>query len=202
MRTTAAFRFLVFLFLVTPAGTMAADELAGECNDCHGDGGVSRWDDVPTIAGLDAFSAADALYAYRDKARPCISSAWRQGDTSRPETDMCAATANLSDEDLEALAEHYAELDFVAAKQDFDAALAEKGKSKHAASCDRCHSEGGSNPEDEAGILAGQWMGYLKRAFAEYRSGEREQLDKMKEEMDKLSDDDVTALLHYYASQQ
>jgi len=202
MRTTAGFRVLVFLFLVTPAGTMAADELAGECNDCHGDGGVSHWDDVPTIAGLDAFSASDALYSYRDKARPCISSAWRQGDTSRPETDMCAETANLSDDDVEALAEHYAKLDFVPAKQDFDAALAEKGKSKHAASCDRCHSEAGSNPEDEASILAGQWRGYLKRAFAEYRSGEREQLDKMKEEMDKLSDDDVTALLHYYASQQ
>jgi len=202
MNRVASFPALVFFCLAAPAAVRAADELAAQCNDCHGDGGVSSWDDVPTIAGLDAFSASDALFSYRDKARPCVSSAWRQGDTSRPATDMCAETAKLSDDDIDALAEHYAKLDFVPAKQDFDAALAEKGKSKHAASCERCHSEGGSNLEDEASILAGQRMGYLKGAIAEYRSGEREQPDKMKEEMDKLSDDDVTALLHYYASQQ
>ncbi len=202
MNRVACFPALVIFCLAAPATVMAQDQLATQCNDCHGDGGVSSWDDVPTIAGLDAFSASDALFSYRDKARPCISSAWRQGDTSRPATDMCAETANLSDDDIDALAEHYAKLDFVPAKQEFDATLAEKGKALHAASCDRCHSEGGSNPEDEASILAGQWMGYLKRTIAEYRAGEREQLDKMKEEMDKLSDDDVTALLHYYASQQ
>ena len=202
MNRFSGFPALVFFCLAAPAAVMAADELAAECNDCHGDAGVSRWEDVPIIAGLDAFSAADALYAYRDKARPCVSSAWRQGDTSRPETDMCEETAELSDDDIEALAEHYAGLEFVPAKQAFDAALAEKGKAIHAAGCDRCHSDGGSNTEDEASILAGQWMGYLERAFTEYRSGEREQLDKMKAEMDKLSDDDATALLHYYASQQ
>jgi sulfide dehydrogenase cytochrome subunit len=202
MKVAANLRALVFLYLVTPMAAMAVDELVAECDDCHGDGGVSQWDDVPTIAGIDAFSGSDALYAYRDKARPCTSSAWRQGDTSRPATDMCAETADLSDEDIEALAEHYAGLEFVPAKQDFDAALAEKGKALHAAGCDSCHSEGGSNPEDEASILAGQWMAYLEQAFAEYRSGGREQLDKMKEEIDKLSDDDVKALLHYYASQQ
>jgi sulfide dehydrogenase cytochrome subunit len=201
MNQAATLCTLIITFLALPLAH-AADEKAAECNDCHGDGGVSRWNDVPTIAGLDAFSSADAMFAYRDKARPCVSSEWRQGDTSRPATDMCAETAEMSDDDIEALAEHYAALDFVPAKQEFDAALAEKGKALHDAGCDRCHSEGGSNPEDEASILAGQWMAYLEQAFAEYRSGEREQLDKMKEEMDKLSDDDVKALLHYYASQQ
>jgi cytochrome subunit of sulfide dehydrogenase len=202
MIKAARFPALAIFSLVLPLAAVAAPELAAECNDCHGDNGVSRWDDVPTIAGVDAFSGSEALYAYRDKARPCTKSEWRQGDTSRPASDMCAETADLSDDDIEALAEHYAGLEFIPAKQEFDAALAAKGMEIHAASCDRCHSEGGSNPEDEAGILAGQWMGYLKTAFSEYRSGEREQLDKMKEEIDKLSDDDVSALVNYYASQQ
>jgi len=83
-----------------------------------------------------------------------------------------------------------------------DASLAEAGKAIHQRECDRCHSDGGSNPEDEAGILAGQWMDYLQLSFAEYKSGEREQPKKMKEKMDTLSADDEKALLHFYGSQQ
>jgi len=66
----------------------------------------------------------------------------------------------------------------------------------------QCHSEGGGNPEDEAGILAGMWMGYLETTMAQYASGDREQDKKMGEKMAELSDADVTALVHYYASQQ
>lgn len=180
----------------------AIDDIVAECNDCHGDNGVSQWADMPTIAGIDAFTGSEALYIYRDGDRPCMETKFRQGDLSRPATDMCTEAAKLSDDEIEALAEHYAALPFVPADQEFDAALAEKGKAIHMDGCERCHSDGGSNAEDEASILAGQWMGYLKSSFDEYASGEREQLDKMKEEMDKLSADDVTALLHYYASQQ
>jgi len=83
-----------------------------------------------------------------------------------------------------------------------DASVAEAGKAIHPREGDRCHSDGGSNPEDEAGILAGQWMDYLQLSFAEYKSGEREQPKKMKEKMDTLSADDEKALLHFYGSQQ
>ena len=115
---------------------------------------------------------------------------------------MCDVAADLSDDDIESLAEHYSGLKFVAAKQEFDAALAAKGAEIHKSECDRCHSDGGSNADDEASILAGQWMGYLRTSFAQYASGERPQDNKMKEKMDPLSADDVEALLHYYASQQ
>ena len=82
------------------------------------------------------------------------------------------------------------------------AGLATAGAAVHNEHCDRCHSDAGMNVDDEAGMLGGQWMGYLETTFAEYAAGEREQPNKMKEKMDLLSDDDVTALLHYYASQQ
>jgi len=186
------------------SAAMAADldAMVENCNGCHGDDGVSQWTDVPTIAGIDAFVHSDALYIFRDEARPCTESEYRQGDTSRPATTMCAVTADMSDDDIEAVAEYYAGLPFVPAKQEFDAALAEAGKAVHDAECDRCHSEGGSNVEDEASILAGQWMGYLEDTFAEYRAGERDQPKKMEEKLNALSDDDVKALVHYYASQQ
>ena len=190
-------------------GLFASASMAGDleaavenCNGCHGDNGVSQWTDVPTIAGVPEFVHADALYIFRDEARPCTESKYRQGDTSRAATTMCAVAADLSDEMIDELAAHYAALPFGAAKQEFDAGLAAAGKAVHEAECDRCHSEGGSNPEDEAGILAGQWMGYLEDTFAEYSTGEREQPKKMEEKLNALSADDVKALVHYYASQQ
>jgi sulfide dehydrogenase cytochrome subunit len=190
------------LALFSSASASDIDALMKQCNDCHGDNGVSQSGDVPTIAGIDAFGIADGLFMYRDEERPCAESEYRQGDTSRAATTMCAISADLSDDDIEALGDAYAELAFVAAAQDFDAALAEAGAAVHEQQCDKCHSEGGSNVDDEASILAGQWMPYLESAFASYASGDRPQDKKMKEKMEALSADDVTALIHYYASQQ
>lgn len=196
--------FFIALCLVfaLPAGAEDADAIIASCADCHGENGVSQWDDVPTIAGIDSFVGSEALYIYRDNARPCAPSKYRQGDTSRPPATMCDIVSGFSDELIEEIAEHFSALPFVPAKQDFDASLVASGKAIHDEGCERCHSAGGSNADDEAGILAGQWSGYLRSTFAEYASGEREQLDKMKEAMDQLSDADTEALIAYYASQQ
>ena len=115
---------------------------------------------------------------------------------------MCAVTAELSEDDIDALAAAYAEKGWTKAKQDFDAALAEAGKAIHDAECDRCHSEAGTNPEDEASMLGGQQMGYLRNMFAQYKDGTREQPSKMQEKVDALSDDDIEALVNYYGSIQ
>ena len=197
--------FLVLSMVFVQTGTVSAAELDAmieTCNGCHGDDGVSQWNDMPTIAGIDEFAHSEALYVYRDEARPCAESAFRQGDTSRPATTMCAVVRDMTDEDIEAIAAHYAALPFVPAEQEFDAALAAAGEAIHARGCDRCHSDGGSNPDDSASILAGQWMGYLETTFADYAAGERDQPAAMKVQLDELSADDVRALLHYYASQQ
>lgn len=194
--------FVSLHFIAWPVLADDLDMTIQACNECHGENGVSQWDDMPTIGGMDAFTQADALYVYRDQERTCAESAYRLGDTDRAPTTMCATTADLSDDDIEAIAEHYAALTFVPAVQDFDAALAGAGAAIHKQECDRCHSEGGSSAEDEAGILAGQWMGYLRLAFAQYAADERPQDKKMREKMEPLSADDIEALVHYYASQQ
>ena len=193
---------LLLLILATTASSQDLDSMIGNCNGCHGDDGVSQWDDMPTIAGIDAFTHSDALYIYRDGERACAESDYRVGDTSRAPTTMCEVAGTMSDDDIEAIAEYYAGLEFVPAAQEFDAALAEQGAAIHKKECDRCHSDGGANADDEAGILAGQWMGYMRTAFAQYASGDRPQDKKMKEKMDPLTADDVEALLNYYASQQ
>ena len=200
---------IISIAISTTLGLFASAVMAGDlesvvadCNGCHGDDGVSQWTDVPTIAGVPEFVHSDALYIFRDEARPCSESQYKQGDTSKPATTMCAVVADLSDDMIDEIAAYYAGLPFVAAKQDFDAALAEAGKAVHEGNCDKCHSDGGANPEDEAGILAGNMMGYLEAQLADYRAGEREQPKKMEEKVSALTDDDVKALVNYYASQQ
>jgi len=190
--------------LVLAATTAAADveSMMEDCNGCHGPGGVSESSDVPTIAGFPEFVHVDALYVYQDEARPCAESAYRHGDTGRPATTMCAIAAALSEDDIDAIANAYAGLDYVKAEQDFDAGLADAGKALHEEQCDRCHSEAGTNPDDEAGLLGGQMMGYLATTFAQFSDGSREQPKKMKEKFDALSAEDKTALLNYYGSIQ
>lgn len=184
-----------------PSASALEQNLIERCDGCHGKDGVSERTEVPTIAGMSAFVHEGALYWYRDEERPCGEAVeYLQGE--RPAEDMCEAAAGLSDEQVEALAEHYAALPFVPADQPFDAAKADKGKKIHDRDCARCHTAGGSDPEDDAGILAGQWMGYLRDQFRYYAEGNREQPEKMKEKMDPLSETDTEALLHYYASQQ
>ena len=203
MRTNRICAAIVLLPWLSSASWAAdLDAIVDDCNGCHGADGVSQWDDMPTIAGVPEYVHSDALYIYLEGGRPCADSDYRQGDTSRPATNMCDVVAELSEDTIDAIAAYYADLPFVAAQQEFDADLAAAGKAVHDTQCDRCHSEGGTNPDDEAGIIGGQWMGYLKTTFAEYAAGEREQPKKMQEKMDVLSADDVTALLHYYASQQ
>lgn len=182
------------------AGTAVADvdAVLKTCESCHGEGSLEAGSDMPAIAGLSEFYHADQLYFYRDEERPCADATSAGGET----TNMCAVAADLGDDQIDDIAAHYAALPFVAVKQDFDATLAAAGNEIHDRDCAMCHSDGGSNAGDDSGILAGQSMGYLKMTFAEYRAGERAQPDPMKKKLDVLSDDDVKALLNYYASQQ
>ena len=197
------FGTFVLGILLAP-GAVAADiaTLTRQCQDCHGENGVSQWDDVPTIAGISAPVHGDYLLAYQEKSRPCHPSKYRLGDTTRAETDMCAIAAKLSAADVEAIAAHFAAKPFVAAKQPFDAAKAAAGKALHARDCAKCHANGGRDPDDDGSILGGQHLKYLQQALADLRSGERVATKKMGEKLSKWTDAEAEAVAHYYASLQ
>lgn len=184
------------------AGTAFADvaTLVKDCEGCHGTNGASQWTDMPTIAGISKTVHADYLTAYQNKERPCTKSKFRQGDTKRPETDMCAVTAKLSEADIQGLAAHFAAKPFVAAKQAVDAAKATAGAAIHKKDCEKCHTEGGKVADDDASILTGQQLGYLKKAMEEFNSGKRPQEKNMKKKMDALKPADLEALANFYAS--
>jgi sulfide dehydrogenase cytochrome subunit len=194
---------LVGLLLLVPSARADVSSVARECDQCHGTDGVSSESDVPTIAGMSAFVLEDYLLTYRDEARPCPETKYRDGDTDRPATSMCEIADQLAKDEVTAISEFYAAKPFVAATQEFDAGKASAGASIHRRDCEKCHTDNASNPEDDAGIMAGQWMPYLQQVFEDYSSGEREMVeDKMREKFDKLSAEQIDELIHFYGSLQ
>jgi len=184
------------------AGAADIAKLSAHCDDCHGKDGASTESKIPIIGGYSATYISDSLAAYADKSRPCEEIKYPAGEHKGETTTMCEVAKNLSEEETSQIAEHYESKPFVRAKQSFDAELANVGKGIHALHCKKCHEDGGSSPDDDAGILAGQWMPYLEEQFEEYAEGKRPMPKKMKPKMDKLSPDDVKALVQYYGSFQ
>jgi sulfide dehydrogenase cytochrome subunit len=190
------------ILLCSPAGAEVTD-ITHQCDECHGADGVSTESDVPSIAGVSSFIIEAYMFEYRDAVRPCRESKYRSGDTERSATDMCTIAKELSEDEIPEIAEYYSSKEFVAATQDFDAEKAAVGAKIHRRDCEKCHSDGGSYADDDAGILAGQWMPYLEEVFADYATGERDMMeDKMKQKTDTLDADSISALIHYYASMQ
>jgi sulfide dehydrogenase cytochrome subunit len=191
------------LLSLTLAGeTWAADaaKLAESCADCHEKDGVSHDMDVPTIGGMSAPYLVDTLTAYKNKERPCPEAKYKAGAKKGTKTDMCQTTKDLAEGDIKKLADYYAGKKFVHAVQNADPVLAKKGKAIHEQSCEKCHTEGGTVASDDGGILAGQWMPYLREQFKDYSAGKRPMAKKMKPKFEKLQQADLDALINYYGS--
>jgi sulfide dehydrogenase cytochrome subunit len=189
------------LLLLLASASAQAGPVADHCEKCHGKDGISADSGMPSIAGFSKEYLVETMQAYREKSRPCakVSPPSKPKD---PAEDMCKIASNLSESDIESVAEVYTAKPYKPARQKFDAAKAATGKKVHEAHCEKCHSENGSVADDDAGILAGQQMGYLRATLKDFREGKRPQEKKMKEKMDKLGEVELEALTHYYGSLQ
>jgi len=197
---SAAAAVLALLPIAVLAGVPDSKVVEG-CQDCHGANGVTTAQDVPTIAGISAVVQSDALKAYKAKSRPCPKVNYKRGDTQR-EGDMCSVAKDLSDAQIADLAAYFAGKPYARMKQPTDVAKAPTGKAIHARDCNKCHSAGGSDPADDAGILAGQPLAWMKGTLAAFRKGDIDQPKKMKDVTAKLSDADIESLAQFYASEQ
>jgi sulfide dehydrogenase cytochrome subunit len=193
-------RIILGGLLVSAAAVADVGPLLENCAACHGKDGASTETDVPIIGGYSAKYLTDSLTNYKNKARPCPEVKFRAGAQKGQSGDMCSIAAKLSDADVTAIADALSKKPFVRAKQTADAAKAEHGKQLHSAACAKCHEDGGSSADDDAGILAGQWMAYIRHTFEEFKSGKRPIPKKMKPKFDELKPDDIEALVNYYGS--
>lgn len=164
------------------------DVLARTCNGCHGVGGVSVSGPMPSIGGLPK------EYLKR------VMKQWKYGERSAITMDRIVK--GFSDDQLDALAEHFAQQPWVPSPQPAAAAVLEKGKSAVSSDCRDCHGLTGNDPDVDAPKINGQWAKYMELELMKYRSGEFKMPHrKMKQAARNMKPDEGSATARYFGAQ-
>jgi sulfide dehydrogenase cytochrome subunit len=191
VRRTAKYALLLgglALSSIATAGGMASGAMLGNtCAGCHGTNGYSVGPASPSIAGLNEEYFIEKMKAYQEGRHHS--------------TIMGRIAKGYTEDEVVALAKHFGANPYKLVTQNFDADMAKKGAKVHKKNCEKCHEEDG-RLGDEAGKLAGQWLPYLQFTMDDFRSGHSEMPRKMKSKVEKLSDEDIAEVLHFYASQK
>ena len=195
---------LAGVLLALAAAAHAADgvQVYEQCAACHGKNGASTESAIPIIGGYSSKYILESLRAFKKKIRACSETQFPSGPKKGTKTDMCRIANDLNDADAEAVARHLAAQRFVRAKQPFDAAKAKRGEPVYKLRCQKCHEDNGAAADEDNGILAGQWMGYVRDQLVAFRTGKRPIDDKMKQRLDRVNKEEEEFLVHFFASQQ
>ena len=170
-------------------GVRSPSMLANTCAGCHGTDGASAGEMMPIIGGMEKEFMQTVLMEFKSG--------------ERDSTIMGRIAKGYSDNELKASASYLAAKPWVSSPVKADPKLAAKGKKIHENQCKTCHEDGGRVQEDEAPRLAGQWpdytLHYLKDCHAK---GRRCQPRKMGKRVMELSQEELQAMAHYYASEK
>ncbi len=171
----------------------AADIAAGRakaelCVGCHGEGGISQMENVPSLAAQpDLFIQWQLVF-------------FRAG--TRKSEQMQPIVAELNNEDIRNLGAYYASLAPPnTPKPDDDPDLSAKGAQAAAGRrCAACHTDTYAGTKAVARI-AGQREEYLVKALRDYKTGVRAGGARaaMAEVAFPLSEEEIEALAHYLA---
>jgi cytochrome subunit of sulfide dehydrogenase len=166
--------------------------MANTCAGCHGPNGVSHGPATPSIAGMSADYFKESMNAYKDG--------------TRPSTIMMRIAKGYSEEEITQMAAYFSAQKFISAPQETDAKMVSMGQKIHTKYCEKCHSEGGSLKEDDAGILAGQWRPYLTYNLHDFIAGGREAPKKMAKKLEEMhakhGETGVAQLIEFYSAQE
>jgi len=179
---------LVLMACAQAIADPSAEMMAITCAGCHGTQGKSAGPASPNLAGMSENYFVDMMIGFRDGKRPA--------------TIMDRIATGYSDGQIEAMATYFAALPVYKAAVPHDAAKAEAGAEIYEKRCAKCHDERGGLPGDDAGILAGQWLPWMQYSMVDFTSGHREMPRKMNKAVKKLNDEELEAVLHYFASQK
>ena len=116
--------------------------------------------------------------------------------------DMGRIAKGYSDEEIALMADFFAKQEFKRYPQTLDEKKVEAGAKLYDKNCGKCHDEYGALADDDAGILAGQWLPYLNYSMEDFMSGSRDMPKNMKKKVDALSADEIDAQMQFFASQQ
>jgi cytochrome c553 len=186
---------IAMLFVATVLGSSAhaADIAAGKekaelCVGCHGEGGISQMENVPSLAAQpDLFIQWQLVF-------------FRAG--TRKNEQMQPIVEQLSNDDIRNLGAYFASLPPPKnSKPDDNPDLSAKGAQAAAGRrCANCHTDSYAGTKAVSRI-AGQREDYLVKALRDYKSSVRSggAMAAMAEVAHPLSEEEIEALAHYLA---
>jgi len=193
MRDTIIKSALLATTLVLGTYTQAGPSgqaLGFTCAGCHGTNGASMGNAIPSIAGLSETYMIETMNAYKS------------GD--KESTIMGRIAKGYTEEDIENMAGFFAEQEVNKnTNQVFDAAKADAGQALHEKFCDKCHTEGGTVADDDAGQLSGNAKLFMQYSLSDFHDGSRDMEKKMAKKMKRMLKKDPDAfdkLVNYYTS--
>jgi cytochrome c553 len=178
--------------IVCGSAAHAADIAAGKekaelCVGCHGDGGISQMENIPSLAAQpDLFIQWQLVF-------------FRAG--TRKNEQMQPIVEQLTNEDIRNLGAYYASLPPPKPRADDDPDLSRKGAQAAAGRrCAACHTDSYAGTKAVARV-AGQRKDYLVKALRDYKSGVRAggAMAAMADIAFPLSEEEIEALAHYLA---
>ncbi|MFA6021568.1 MAG: c-type cytochrome [Rhodospirillales bacterium] len=185
----------LFLVLAIAALTGAAqagqnvEGLARTCNNCHGVGGVSAGSAMPSIGGLPRDYLKRVMKQWKYDERSAIT--------------MSRIVKGFSDDEIDALADHFAKLPWVPVPQAAAAEMLAKGKETVAANCTDCHGPNGGDPDVDSPKINGQSPKYMELEMQKYRSADFKMPHrKMKKAVQETPPTDASAAARYFGAQK
>ncbi|MGK9230072.1 c-type cytochrome [Inquilinus limosus] len=168
------------------AAAQSLEERLPACAACHGEAGVSPMEATPSLAAQPSAYSVVQLYMFREGLRP-----------GTPMTDVAK---DLTDEDLQAFADHFAALAPPVPATDGDSGRIERGRAlAQTHRCGVCHRPDFSG-QGQVPRLAGQREDYLAKALREYKSGARPGYDPaMAEVMAPIGEPEIDDLAYFLA---
>jgi cytochrome c553 len=169
------------------ADIAAGKEKAALCVSCHGEGGISQMENIPSLAAQpDLFIQWQLVF-------------FRAG--TRKNEQMQPIVEQLNNEDIRNLGAYFASMPPKASTPDDDPDLSKKGAQAAAGRrCASCHTDTYAGTKAVARV-AGQREEYLVKALRDYKSGVRAggAMAAMADVAYALSEEEIEALAHYLA---
>lgn len=170
-------------------GDLRTVVLTNTCAGCHGTHGASAGA-APVIAGLNEGYFYETMKNY--------------AENKRYSTIMGRIARGYTDEELKLISGHFANLPWVSAEQEIDAAMASKGEALHnEKGCVGCHGAEGVSAMPNVPRVAGQYAEYMVTTMKQYADPALPipaAAMPMRGMLSGLSDDELMALAHYYGS--
>jgi len=170
------------------AAPPSMEMLSNACAGCHGVHGASAGPSMPSLAGQSKIFFINTMKSFRSGEREA--------------TVMGRLAKGYTDEQIAAMADFFAKQKPEYQHTAINPALVAKGKAVSDKACKRCHLENGKEFEEDAPVVAGQWLKYLQIQMAEFSGGKRKMSEKKAENVKQLSQADWEAVAHFYASQK